>query len=75
MEFTTSAAQPILYDSLSFVKLAVLLKVPFVVENPRTSMFWNDRAMKRNARLPGVEWIHFHMCGFRAVKNILFRGL
>ena len=56
-----------LVDNLiSILDRAMALGIPWLVENPQSSLLWRERAFRRLATNTNVEKINTHMCGFRA---------
>ena len=57
-------ANQLVDNMVSLLMEAIAHRIPFIVENPRSSLMWYDRAMRKLAAQPGVHAVDFHMCGY-----------
>ena len=51
---------------MSILDRAEVLGIPWLVENPQTSLLWWERPFRRLATYGHIEKVTTHLCGFNA---------
>ena len=50
----------------ALLSAAAVLRIPWVVENPQSSIMWHDRALKSIARESAAVEVRLHMCAYES---------